>query len=79
MNRGKAVSSEQRTSSSASSSTVPRSALRAPRFFVDFPLAEGQDVALTGALAHQLGRVLRLRPGATIVLLDGSGREFTVE
>jgi 16S rRNA (uracil1498-N3)-methyltransferase len=49
------------------------------RFFVDFTPAEGQEVTLTGALAHQLGRVLRLRPGATIVLLDGSGREFTVE
>ena len=49
------------------------------RFFVDFTPAEGQEVTLTGALAHQVGRVLRLRPGATIVLLDGSGREFTVE
>src|SRR5919199_2582279 len=49
------------------------------RFFVDFAPVEGQELTLAGGLAHQLGRVLRLRPGATIVLLDGSGREFTVE
>lgn len=49
------------------------------RFFVDFPLADGQEVRLAGALARQLSRVLRLRPGARIVLLDGSGRECTVE
>ncbi|HEX5506864.1 MAG TPA: RsmE family RNA methyltransferase [Thermomicrobiales bacterium] len=49
------------------------------RFFVDEALAVGREVTLTGAVAHQVGRVLRLRPGATIVLLDGSGREFSVE
>ncbi|HET8626300.1 MAG TPA: RsmE family RNA methyltransferase [Thermomicrobiales bacterium] len=49
------------------------------RFFVDESLAVGREVTLTGAVAHQIGRVLRLRPGATIVLLDGSGREFPVE
>jgi 16S rRNA (uracil1498-N3)-methyltransferase len=49
-------------------------------FFVDFPLAEhvGQTLALPAPVAHQVGRVLRLRPGATIALLDGSGMAFPV-
>lgn len=51
------------------------------RFFVDTPLAgtEGQEVALPAAVARQVGRVLRLRPGATIELLDGEGSAFLVE
>ena len=60
-------------------------ALRSPyltlvhRFFVELPLIEGQEVELPADVAHQVGRVLRLRPGATIVLLDGSGHAFPVE
>ena len=51
------------------------------RFFVDMPLAgsEGQEIALPAAVARQVGRVLRLRPGATIELLDGEGSAFPVE
>src|SRR5262245_40156345 len=50
------------------------------RFFVDPPvdLTPGAAVMLPPALAHQVGRVLRLRPGDRIVLLDGSGREAEV-
>src|SRR5690349_12558670 len=50
------------------------------RFFVDPPidLTPGAPVTLPPALAHQVGRVLRLRPGAQVILLDGSGREATV-
>jgi 16S rRNA (uracil1498-N3)-methyltransferase len=49
------------------------------RFFVETSLAEGEEVELPAAVAHQVSRVLRLRPGATILLLDGGGREFPVE
>lgn len=49
------------------------------RFFVDFPLADGQTVELPAEIARQIGRVLRLRPGATITLLDDSGWEYTLE
>lgn len=36
-------------------------------------------MALPAAIAHQVGRVLRLRPGNRILLLDGSGWEYPVE
>lgn len=45
------------------------------RFFVPGPLVEGTTVAVD-ALAPQLAGVLRLAPGASILLLDGSGQEF---
>ncbi len=50
------------------------------RFFVT-PSAfkDEKMVALDGELAHQLGRVLRLAPGALVLLLDGIGREYVVE
>jgi 16S rRNA (uracil1498-N3)-methyltransferase len=49
------------------------------RFFVDAPLVPGEEIALPPEVAHQVGRVLRLRPGATIALLDGSGQAYPVE
>src|SRR5215210_5325323 len=48
------------------------------RFFVDPALLGGERVALTGAQAHQIGRVLRLKAGDRVVLLDGAGREYVV-
>lgn len=48
------------------------------RFFVDPSLLTTDRVALGGPLAHQLARVLRLRPGGRIVLLDGRGSEWVV-
>ena len=49
------------------------------RFFLtDTPIAVGQFLDLS-RLAHQLGRVLRLEPGARIVVLPGDGRAFAVE
>lgn len=50
------------------------------RFFVDTPLAGrvGEVVELPAAVAHQVGRVLRLRAGATIALLDGGGLAYPV-
>jgi 16S rRNA (uracil1498-N3)-methyltransferase len=49
------------------------------RFFVPPSVVQGTGVVLTdGDLVHQLGRVLRLRPGDSILLLDGSGCAYTV-
>ncbi len=50
------------------------------RFFVppEVLLQTGNDVMLTGPLAHQLHRVLRLRVGEEIVLLDNSGWQYLV-
>ena len=48
------------------------------RFFLtDYPIIVNHSVNLT-SLVHQLRNVLRLAPGAQIVLLDNSGHEFDV-
>ncbi len=49
------------------------------RFFVPPSWLQGEPISLTGPLAHQLGRVLRMRPGDHIVLLDNSGWAVEVE
>lgn len=46
------------------------------RFFVASPLQPGQEITLPADLAHQIVRVLRLRPGEQITLLDGSGAAY---
>ena len=38
----------------------------------------GRQIVLTGTQAHQISRVLRLKAGQQVVLLDGAGREFLV-
>src|SRR3954468_622227 len=49
------------------------------RFFVDSSAIHGRDVLLEdGELAHQIGTVLRLRPGEKITLLDNSGWQHVV-
>lgn len=50
------------------------------RFFVDFALAGevGRAVELPAPVAHQVARVLRLRAGDAITLLDGSGIAYPV-
>lgn len=49
------------------------------RFFVETGTLQGRTVQLSDAdLAHQLGTVLRLRPGERVVLLDNSGWQYTV-
>src|SRR4051794_24844230 len=48
------------------------------RFFVEPGLLGGERVALTGAQAHQMSRVLRLKVGDRVVLLDGTGLEYVV-
>ncbi len=48
------------------------------RFYVETPLAVGATVAVDG-LARQLAGVLRLAPGAEIILFGGGGAEFLGE
>lgn len=49
------------------------------RFFVPPEALEGGEFALDHAdMAHQVGTVLRLRPGDRVQLLDNSGAEYTV-
>ena len=38
----------------------------------------GEQIVLSGTQAHQISRVLRLRVGQQVVLLNGSGREYLV-
>ena len=48
------------------------------RFFVQRSVFQGSDVTLGGDVARQISRVLRMRPGDVVVLLDGSGYEYSV-
>jgi 16S rRNA (uracil1498-N3)-methyltransferase len=49
------------------------------RFFVESGAIHGRDVLLEdNELTHQIGTVLRLRPGETITLLDNSGWQHVV-
>ena len=49
-----------------------------PRFFVDPPLQAEQPLALPGGAARHV-QVLRLQPGASITLFDGSGGEWDAQ
>lgn len=53
--------------------------MRIPRIHVDHTLAAGAELALPAAAASHLVRVLRLRPGAPLVLFDGRGGEYPAE
>ena len=46
------------------------------RFFVPPEVLSGDRVSLVGELAQRLSRVLRLKTGVAVVLLDGSGLEY---
>lgn len=49
------------------------------RFFVGATAFQGREVTIADAeLAHQLGAVLRLRPGEQVLLLDNSGWQYIV-
>ena len=48
------------------------------RFFVSTESMSGGRVSLEGGTAAQIARVLRGRPGDTVVVLDGSGMEYRV-
>jgi 16S rRNA (uracil1498-N3)-methyltransferase len=47
-----------------------------PRFFSPSLLAVGREVALPANATHHACSVLRLRPGDTLTLFDGSGGEY---
>jgi 16S rRNA (uracil1498-N3)-methyltransferase len=49
------------------------------RFIVESAILTEGEVFLEGEFARQIARVLRLRPGERIVVLDGSGAEAEVE
>lgn len=49
------------------------------RFFVLPEAMAGEQVTFNAAQAHQLCRVLRLRPGDRMTVLDNSGLEYEVE
>ena len=49
------------------------------RFFVSPASIQGNQVEVTGEQAHQITRVLRMRPGNTIVVLDNSGWEIETQ
>lgn len=51
--------------------------MRVTRVFVEQPLVAGKGVGLPEQAGLHLTRVLRLEPGATITLFDGSGGEYT--
>ena len=46
------------------------------RFFVPPSWIRGNEVAISGPQAHQIARVLRMRPGDQIIVLDNSGWEI---
>ena len=48
------------------------------RFFIAPDLIEGDQILFPSDLAHQLSRVLRLRVGDRVLVLDGSGDEREV-
>ncbi len=50
----------------------------AHRFFVPAASIVGDKVAFDAAVAHQLRNVLRLRPGARVIVLDNAGAEYEV-
>jgi len=53
--------------------------VRLTRVHVPGPLAAAGEVSLPEAAAGHVARVLRLRPGARLVLFDGSGADFLAE
>lgn len=47
------------------------------RFFIDQKIENQEEISLTNPeLLHQMNKVLRLKEGDAVVLLDGSGKEF---
>jgi len=52
---------------------------RSPRLFVEAPLAEGTDVALDAAQTNYLVNVLRLKPGASVLVFNGRDGEWRAE
>jgi 16S rRNA (uracil1498-N3)-methyltransferase len=51
--------------------------MRQTRIFVDMTLECGQELPLSGSAANHVQRVLRLRAGASLVLFNGHGGEYS--
>lgn len=47
-----------------------------PRIFSDSALTVNSSTELTGSSARHVGKVLRLQPGDSLILFDGSGSDF---
>jgi 16S rRNA (uracil1498-N3)-methyltransferase len=56
--------------------TAPEARVTTHRFFVEPAAIQEERFPLPAAIEHQVRRVLRLRDGATVVLLDGAGQEL---
>ena len=50
--------------------------MRIPRIYLPTPLASGASVALSDNAANHVVRVLRLKPGAPLILFNGLGGEY---
>ncbi len=50
--------------------------MRIPRIYLSVPLESGALVTLDGTAANHITRVLRLKPGADLVLFNGEGGEY---
>jgi len=55
---------------------VPGYDFRSPRLYVDAPLIEGADLALSQPQAHYLTHVLRLRSGSRVLAFNGRDGEW---
>jgi 16S rRNA (uracil1498-N3)-methyltransferase len=53
--------------------------MRNTRVYVEMELAPGRELLLPAGPSAHLLRVLRLKPGATLVLFDGRGGEYQAE
>ena len=51
-------------------------ALRVPRVYLDAPLTPGEQIPLDERAHHHLAQVLRLKPGAPLVVFNGTGGEY---
>ena len=60
----------------AASNIRPNSVARAPRLFIDRPLHEGYEVAVTAAQRHHLEVVLRHPPNDPVRVFNGRDGEF---
>ncbi len=50
--------------------------MHCPRVYHPEPLQTGRDFTLAAAASHHLARVLRLSPGDSVLLFDGTGGEY---
>lgn len=50
--------------------------MRVPRIYTPQPITANQTIELESGASKHILAVLRLKPGAALILFDGSGREF---